>query len=345
AVKTPTLYTHITNSADKDVSHRKIFVYGLAWDTTKETLKAVFKAYGEIEDCTVVMDRVTGKAKGFGFVQFKYRKGASKALKDPKKKIGNRVVNCQLASLGNAGSGSGSGGGGGENNVARKVYVSNVGPEVDSERLRAFFERFGEIEMGPLGFDSKTGKSRGYALFVYRSQDGFRKCLEEPNKMFEGCKLHCQKAANGKITGVGPATANAGPIVPPQMMANFGMFGQGQLGLGLNPMFGGLIVDPNTGLIAANPMYGSGLLGHVGGAPGGLSAYYGGVPAGLNVGVDSGSLLGGYGGAASPMLPGVGLQNVYPEKKEGSSPASGSASGSRSQGAGGSFSGYPSRMR
>lgn len=219
---------------------------------------------------------------------------------------------------------------------------------MDSGRLRAFFERFGEIEMGPLGFDTSTGKSRGFALFIYRSQDGFRKCLEEPNKMFEGCKLHCQKAADGKNKGV--ASVGPAPVVQqatPQMMAavaasqNFGMFGQGQLGLGLNHLYGQLIVDPNTGLIAANPMYGLGQVGGVGGAPGGLSGYYGGVPGGLNVGVDSASLLGGYGGAASPVLPGVGLQNVYPEKKEGS----GSASGSRSQGAGGSFSGYPSRMR
>ncbi|PWA34093.1 Nucleotide-binding, alpha-beta plait [Artemisia annua] len=122
--------------------------------------------------------------------------------------------------------------------------------------------------------------------------------------------------------------------------SDIGSFGSQSV---INPFYGQLIVDPNTGLIAANPMYGLAQVGGVGGAPGGLSGYYGGVPGGLNVGVDGASLLGGYGGAASPVQPGVGLQNVYPQKKEGSSSAS--ASGSRSQGAGGSFSGYPSRMR
>ena len=47
--------------------------------------------------------------------------------------------------------------------------------------------------MEPLGFDSNTEKSRGLEFFVYRNQDGFRRCLEDPFKMFEGCKLHCQK--------------------------------------------------------------------------------------------------------------------------------------------------------
>lgn len=52
----------------------------------------------------MVTDRVTGKAKGFGFVLFKFRKGAMKSLKDPKKKINNRIVSCQLASTGPVGS-------------------------------------------------------------------------------------------------------------------------------------------------------------------------------------------------------------------------------------------------
>lgn len=51
----------------------------------------------------MVMDRATGKTKGYGFVLFKTRKGASKALREPQKRIGNRMASCQLASLGSAG--------------------------------------------------------------------------------------------------------------------------------------------------------------------------------------------------------------------------------------------------
>ncbi|KAJ0703860.1 putative RNA recognition motif domain, nucleotide-binding alpha-beta plait domain superfamily [Helianthus annuus] len=339
ALSNPTLYTRIRHAADTDVSHRKIFVYGLGWDTTKETLTQTFKPYGEIEDCNVVIDRVTGKAKGFGFVQFRSRKGALKALKEPRKKINNRTASCQLASLGPVNSGSGS-----TDNSNRKIYVSNVKPDVDPERLRLFFSKFGEIETGPLGFDSLTGKSRGFALFVYKNVEGFRKALEEPYKVFEGHQLHCQKAASeGKNKGVAKA-AVSGPVPVVQqantpMMAavasgqNLALLNQAQLGL--NPMYGGLF--------AANPFYASGVLGQVGGvggAPGGLGSYYGGASGGLNVGVGNASLLGEYGRGVSPVLPGGGLQSAYPKKKGGPAtpPALGSASGSRSQGAGGSFS-------
>ncbi|KAJ0239247.1 UBP1-associated proteins 1A [Hirschfeldia incana] len=99
------VYSAVLEAADRDVTHRKIFVYGLPWETTRDGLFAVFEGYGEIEECTVVIDKVTGKAKGFGFVTFKSRKGAKEALKEPKKRILNRTATCQLAAMGPAGKG------------------------------------------------------------------------------------------------------------------------------------------------------------------------------------------------------------------------------------------------
>lgn len=215
AVTNSALYHHLQAAADREVTHRKIFVHGLGWDTTPETLKSVFDNFGEIEDLKLVMDRVTGKAKGFAFIVFKTRKSAEKALQNPQKKINNRIVSWQLASVGptapaaaaaakegkehdnsntNNNSTSNNSIGIGE----RKIYVSNVPRDVDKEKLKEFFERFGEIETGPFGFDVNTGKSRGFAIFVYKTAEGLRKALEEPVKVFQGHQLHCQKAAEGK---------------------------------------------------------------------------------------------------------------------------------------------------
>ena len=90
----------IRKVADEDPAHRKIFVHGLGWDTTAETLIAVFKQFGEIEDCKAVCDKISGKSKGYGFILFKSRRGARNALKQPQKKIGNRMTACQLATIG-----------------------------------------------------------------------------------------------------------------------------------------------------------------------------------------------------------------------------------------------------
>ncbi|KAI9121089.1 hypothetical protein K1719_008122 [Acacia pycnantha] len=190
--------------ADEDPAHRKIFVHGLGWDTNADTLINVFKQYGEIEDCKAVSDKVSGKSKGYGFILFKSRRGARNALKQPQKKIGNRMTACQLASIGPVQQPAPA-----QSTPAqpvseytqRKIYVSNVGADLSAQKLHVYFSKFGEIEEGPLGLDKLTGKPKGFCLFVYKSVEGARKALEEPHKEFEGHMLHCQKAIDGPKPG------------------------------------------------------------------------------------------------------------------------------------------------
>ncbi|KDP21974.1 hypothetical protein JCGZ_03187 [Jatropha curcas] len=194
----------IRRIADEDPVHRKIFVHGLGWDTNAETLLNAFKPYGEIEDCKAVCDKVSGKSKGYGFILFKKRSGARKALKEPQKKIGNRMTACQLASIGPVPTTSAA--------ILsqqqlvseytqRKIYVSNVGADLDPQKLTTFFSNYGEIEEGPLGLDKLSGKPKGFCLFVYKNVESAKKALEEPHKNFEGHILHCQKAIDGPKPG------------------------------------------------------------------------------------------------------------------------------------------------
>jgi RNA recognition motif-containing protein len=47
---------------------KKLFVGGLSWDTTDQSLRTAFEAFGEILDAKVILDRETGRSRGFGFV-------------------------------------------------------------------------------------------------------------------------------------------------------------------------------------------------------------------------------------------------------------------------------------
>ncbi|XAR59597.1 hypothetical protein NMG60_11015486 [Bertholletia excelsa] len=194
--KFPELMESVQKMADADPAHRKIFVHGLGWDTNAETLTSVFGKYGEIEDCKAVCDKVSGKSKGYGFILFRHRSGARKALKQPQKKIGNRMTSCQLASAGPVPAPPPTAPPVSEY-TQRKIFVSNVSAELDPQKLLEFFSKYGEIEEGPLGLDKQTGKPKGFCLFVYRSIESARKALEEPHKNFEGQTLHCQKAIDG----------------------------------------------------------------------------------------------------------------------------------------------------
>lgn len=59
---------------------KKLFVGGLAWTTTDETLSSFFAKVGTVTSANVVKDRYTGKSRGFGFVEMSSDEEADKAI-------------------------------------------------------------------------------------------------------------------------------------------------------------------------------------------------------------------------------------------------------------------------
>ena len=60
----------------------KLFVGGLAWATRDETLRDHFAQCGEVTDAKVIMERETGRSRGFGFVTFADAETAAKAREE-----------------------------------------------------------------------------------------------------------------------------------------------------------------------------------------------------------------------------------------------------------------------
>jgi len=46
-----------------------IYVGNLAYSTTEESLRRLFEAYGAVSSARVITDRMTGRSRGFGFVE------------------------------------------------------------------------------------------------------------------------------------------------------------------------------------------------------------------------------------------------------------------------------------
>jgi len=57
-----------------------IYVGNLAYQTNDESLRSAFAAYGEVASARVVSDRMTGRSKGFGFVEMPDRTQAQAAI-------------------------------------------------------------------------------------------------------------------------------------------------------------------------------------------------------------------------------------------------------------------------
>lgn len=59
---------------------KKLFVGGLPFSVAKEQLREMFASYGTVTDAVVIMDKMTNRSKGFGFVTFENDADADKAV-------------------------------------------------------------------------------------------------------------------------------------------------------------------------------------------------------------------------------------------------------------------------
>ena len=87
----------------------KLFVGGLSFSTSSERLREAFAGVGSVESATVVMDRDTGRSRGFGFVEMATSEEANEAVSRLNgTELDGRQIKVEIAKP--AGSGGGGGG-------------------------------------------------------------------------------------------------------------------------------------------------------------------------------------------------------------------------------------------
>lgn len=59
----------------------KLLVRNLARDLTEDQVRELFKAHGNVQSCSIVMDDKTGVSKGFGFIEMPKPGEAKAAMK------------------------------------------------------------------------------------------------------------------------------------------------------------------------------------------------------------------------------------------------------------------------
>lgn len=59
---------------------KKLYVGGLSYDTTEDGLKEAFAKAGKVESAIIITDKMSGRSKGFGFVEMSSEEEAKKAM-------------------------------------------------------------------------------------------------------------------------------------------------------------------------------------------------------------------------------------------------------------------------
>ncbi len=63
------------------MANNKLYVGNMSYSTSEDELRELFGSYGEVSSVNIVLDRITGKSRGFGFVEMSKPEEAQEAIK------------------------------------------------------------------------------------------------------------------------------------------------------------------------------------------------------------------------------------------------------------------------
>jgi len=103
---------------------KKLYVGGLPYSTTNDELKDHFSAAGSVDSATIIMDKMSGRSKGFGFVEMSSDEEAQNAISmfNGKDFGGRNLTVNEARPMEERAPRTGGGGGGGGFNRGRRDY-------------------------------------------------------------------------------------------------------------------------------------------------------------------------------------------------------------------------------
>lgn len=163
---------------NKGNEDKKIFVGGIAYDVLNEDLTKHFQQFGEVAQAQVKFDRITGRSRGFAFVEFATGEGCKAALAAREQTIKNKQVEVKPA----------------KSRENKKVFVGGLPSDYNEGELRTHFEQFGKVEDIEWPFDKQTKMRRNFAFIVFEEEEAADKASAQPKQTFGNRECDVKKA-------------------------------------------------------------------------------------------------------------------------------------------------------
>ena len=185
-----------SNTIDAE-TQRKLFVGGLNYSTTDETLKEYFSQYGELTDCVVMKFRDTKRSRGFGFVTYKEVGMVDEVQNNRPHTIdGSKVETKRATPREEVREGGGT-------PSVKKVFLGGLKDGVSDDDLRQYFSDFGTITMVEQMTDKNTGRKRGFGFVEFDDYDPVDKLMFIREHIVNGYRVDVKKAIAKSEMGPG----------------------------------------------------------------------------------------------------------------------------------------------
>ncbi|XP_072927319.1 heterogeneous nuclear ribonucleoproteins A2/B1-like isoform X2 [Hemitrygon akajei] len=167
---------------------RKLFIGGLSFETTDDSLRNHFEQWGRLTDCVVMRDPNTKRSRGFGFVTYSCVAEVDGAMAARPHKVDGRVVEPKRAVSREDSTRPGA------HLTVKKIFVGGIKEDTEEHHLRDYFEKFGKIEVTEVMTDRQSGKKRGFAFITFDDHDAVDKIVVQKYHTVNGHNCEVRKA-------------------------------------------------------------------------------------------------------------------------------------------------------
>uniref|UniRef100_A0A8C3T5K1 Heteroous nuclear ribonucleoprotein A1 n=1 Tax=Chelydra serpentina TaxID=8475 RepID=A0A8C3T5K1_CHESE len=179
---------HRVRSPKEPEQLRKLFIGGLSFETTDESLRGHFEQWGTLTDCVVMRDPNTKRSRGFGFVTYSTVEEVDAAMNARPHKVDGRVVEPKRAVSREDSQRPGA------HLTVKKIFVGGIKEDTEEHHLRDYFEQYGKIEVIEIMTDRGSGKKRGFAFVTFDDHDSVDKIVIQKYHTVNGHNCEVRKA-------------------------------------------------------------------------------------------------------------------------------------------------------
>lgn len=171
----------------EDEEQGKLFVGGLSWDTSQDTLLRYFSRFGEVIDCVVMKNAETGRSRGFGFVTFSNPANVDAVLASCPHSLDGRTIDpkaCNPRSMQKP-----------KRTISLpKVFLGGLPSSITETELRSFFSQYGEVCEVVIMYDQEKKKSRGFGFLSFIDDASCSRAVSEHYVTLQNKKVEVKRA-------------------------------------------------------------------------------------------------------------------------------------------------------